>query len=151
MQAQANNGTASATSLGNNDEEEEEEDEYDYDYESLSDGKHTLHYSSQRVLYFNSNWQRLLEHWVEFSVLFTNPLTIFYCSHDGTLWHVDLFHSHILSFIFFPIFFSFFSADVLNASTASYGQEGKRIVCERMWVVDMHMVSYFFIYFLLLV
>uniref|UniRef100_A0A8C1RHV5 Phosphoinositide phospholipase C n=1 Tax=Cyprinus carpio TaxID=7962 RepID=A0A8C1RHV5_CYPCA len=39
MQAQANNGTVSGTSLGNNDEEEEEEDEYDYDYESLSDGK----------------------------------------------------------------------------------------------------------------
>uniref|UniRef100_A0A8C1EIF0 Phosphoinositide phospholipase C n=1 Tax=Cyprinus carpio carpio TaxID=630221 RepID=A0A8C1EIF0_CYPCA len=37
MQAQANNGTVSGTSLGNNDEEEEEEDEYDYDYESLSD------------------------------------------------------------------------------------------------------------------
>uniref|UniRef100_A0A671KIU2 Phosphoinositide phospholipase C n=1 Tax=Sinocyclocheilus anshuiensis TaxID=1608454 RepID=A0A671KIU2_9TELE len=46
MQAQANNGTVSGTSLGNNDEEEEEEEEYDYDYESLSDGKHTLHYSS---------------------------------------------------------------------------------------------------------
>lgn len=43
MQAQANNGTVSGTSLGNNDEEEEEEDEYDYDYESLSDGKHALH------------------------------------------------------------------------------------------------------------
>lgn len=55
MQAQANNGTVSGTSLGNNEEEEEEEDEYDYDYESLSDGKHTLHYSIQRVLYFNSN------------------------------------------------------------------------------------------------
>uniref|UniRef100_A0A671KQ33 Phosphoinositide phospholipase C n=1 Tax=Sinocyclocheilus anshuiensis TaxID=1608454 RepID=A0A671KQ33_9TELE len=37
MQAQANNGTVSGTSLGNNDEEEEEEEEYDYDYESLSD------------------------------------------------------------------------------------------------------------------
>uniref|UniRef100_A0A673N934 Phosphoinositide phospholipase C n=1 Tax=Sinocyclocheilus rhinocerous TaxID=307959 RepID=A0A673N934_9TELE len=37
MQAQANNGSVSGTSLGNNDEEEEEEDEYDYDYESLSD------------------------------------------------------------------------------------------------------------------
>ncbi|XP_052426481.1 1-phosphatidylinositol 4,5-bisphosphate phosphodiesterase epsilon-1 isoform X6 [Carassius gibelio] len=37
MQAQANNGTVSGTSLGNNEEEEEEEDEYDYDYESLSD------------------------------------------------------------------------------------------------------------------
>ncbi|XP_076856802.1 1-phosphatidylinositol 4,5-bisphosphate phosphodiesterase epsilon-1 isoform X2 [Brachyhypopomus gauderio] len=37
MQAQANNGTPAAGSLGNNDEEEEEEDEYDYDYESLSD------------------------------------------------------------------------------------------------------------------
>uniref|UniRef100_A0A673G8A9 Phosphoinositide phospholipase C n=1 Tax=Sinocyclocheilus rhinocerous TaxID=307959 RepID=A0A673G8A9_9TELE len=46
MQAQANNGTVSGTSLGNNDEEEEEEEEYDYDYESLSDGKHTLHYSN---------------------------------------------------------------------------------------------------------
>ncbi len=62
MQAQVNNGTVSGTSLGNNDEEEEEEDEYDYDYESLSDGKYTLHYSSQRVLNFNSNRQRLLEH-----------------------------------------------------------------------------------------
>uniref|UniRef100_A0A672PSK4 Phosphoinositide phospholipase C n=1 Tax=Sinocyclocheilus grahami TaxID=75366 RepID=A0A672PSK4_SINGR len=47
MQAQANNCSVSGTSLGNNDEEEEEEDEYDYDYESLSDGKHSLRYSSQ--------------------------------------------------------------------------------------------------------
>ncbi|MCJ8738296.1 hypothetical protein PDJAM_G00034050 [Pangasius djambal] len=37
MQAQANNCTVAAGSLGNNEEEEEEEDEYDYDYESLSD------------------------------------------------------------------------------------------------------------------
>ncbi|KAG7325526.1 hypothetical protein KOW79_011842, partial [Hemibagrus wyckioides] len=37
MQAQANNCTVAAASLGNNEEEEEEEDEYDYDYESLSD------------------------------------------------------------------------------------------------------------------
>lgn len=80
MQAQANNGTVSGTSLGNNDEEEEEEDEYDYDYESLSDGKQTC----QHVLYFNSNPLRLLEYLAEFSVLFTNPLTNFYCSHDDT-------------------------------------------------------------------
>lgn len=62
MQAQANNGTVSGTSLGNNDEEEEEEDEYDYDYESLSDGNHTLHNSSQHVLYLNSNRQQLSEY-----------------------------------------------------------------------------------------
>ncbi|KAF5899519.1 1-phosphatidylinositol 4,5-bisphosphate phosphodiesterase epsilon-1 isoform X2, partial [Clarias magur] len=37
MQAQANNCTVAAGSLGNNEEDEEEEDEYDYDYESLSD------------------------------------------------------------------------------------------------------------------
>lgn len=43
MQAQANNCTVTAGSLGNNEEEEEEEDEYDYDYESLSDGRLGLH------------------------------------------------------------------------------------------------------------
>lgn len=40
-----------------------------------------------------------------------------------------------LSLIPFTLFFSFFVADVLNASTASYGQEGKCTVCEHIWVV----------------
>lgn len=49
---------------------------------------------------------------------------------------LTFFHSPLLSFIFFPLFFFFFLADVLNASTASYGQEGKCIVCECVWVAD---------------
>lgn len=70
--------------------------------------------------YWNIEWNFLF-----CSLTLSRYFTVLTMAPCGML---TFFHSPLLSFILFPLFFSFFSADVLNASTASYGQEGKSIV-----------------------
>lgn len=126
MQAQVNSCTAATGSLGNNEDEEEEEDEYDYDYESLSDGR----------LAFAPDWQNRICFECANPILlppsFSNVKS--YIEQHLYTRACELTHPSCLPFS--PLPFSFhlclLVADVLNASTASYSQEGK--LCVRVCV-----------------
>lgn len=148
MQAQASNGSPAVTSPGNhtNEEEEEEEDEYDYDYESLSDGKENCngvydpwkHISSTKLPQ-KINWRFPWILWLKYHInsiyilmlyalnqfLFTLLFCLFFfffSKHSSLSLRYHLFSLPsfpILSCLFFHV------ADVLTASTASYGLEGK--------------------------
>lgn len=124
MQAQATNGSPGATSPSShaNEDEEEEEDEYDYDYESLSDG------NDKFIVFLVS---------AQISAILKGSTYVLDCSSVFILYLSRLLFSLTLVLLLnictpFPIFFFLLTltllADVLSASTASYGLEGKRTI-----------------------
>lgn len=124
MQAQATNGSPGATSPSShaNEDEEEEEDEYDYDYESLSDG------NDKFIVFFSigtnqCNTKR--KHLCSRLQFRFYPLPFKASVQFNSC--IAFKHLHTFSYFFFLLTLTLL-ADVLSASTASYGLEGKRTI-----------------------